>query len=253
MNHGLDIALSLSASLAEAGRGVKVRSTTAGPPALLLELYDIENCPYCRLVREALTELDLDAIIYPCPKGGVRFRQKAQELGGKQQFPFLVDPNTGAQMYESANILAYLSATYGDGRMPGRLGRAFIAAGSLGVSALRIGRGQRTAEGGELPAKPLELYSFETSPFARIVRERLCELEIPYILRNCGRRQGLDWLPIPPLRKKLAPDYAPVQRNRKALSDGPGTVQVPYLIDPNTSVSMYESGDILAYLDRTYG
>ncbi len=36
------------------------------------------------LVREALTELDLDAIIYPCPKGGVRFRQKAQELGGKQ-------------------------------------------------------------------------------------------------------------------------------------------------------------------------
>ena len=39
-------------------------------PIQLLQLYDIENCPYCRLVREALTELDLDVEIYPCPKIG---------------------------------------------------------------------------------------------------------------------------------------------------------------------------------------
>ena len=33
------------------------------------------------------------------------------ELGGKQRFPFLVDPNTGQQMYESDDIIQYLFAT----------------------------------------------------------------------------------------------------------------------------------------------
>ena len=42
-----------------------------------------------RLVREALTELDLDAMIYPCPKGGKRFRPLATDLGGKTRFPLL--------------------------------------------------------------------------------------------------------------------------------------------------------------------
>ena len=46
-------------------------------------------------VREALTLLDLDVLIYPCPKGGPTYRPKAQQMSGKAQFPFLVDPNTG--------------------------------------------------------------------------------------------------------------------------------------------------------------
>ena len=49
-------------------------------------------------VREALTLLDLDVLIYPCPKGGTTFRPRARELSGKEQFPFLVDPNTGANL-----------------------------------------------------------------------------------------------------------------------------------------------------------
>lgn len=48
-------------------------------------------------VREALTLLDLDVLIYPCPKGGTTFRPRARQLSGKEQFPFLVDPNTGAK------------------------------------------------------------------------------------------------------------------------------------------------------------
>lgn len=252
MNRRLDVALSLAASLVAAGRGVKVRSVTrqAQQP---LALYDMENCPHCRVVRETLTALDLDAMIYPCPKGGSRFRPVVQESGGKQQFPFLVDPNTGTKLYESADILAYLHSTYGDGRWPGRLGRSATKAGSLGATMLRVGRGQRSAGAARLPAQTLELYSFEGSPFARFVRERLCELEIPYLLRNCGRRQGLDWLPIPPLRARLAPGYAPVQRNRRWLHEVVGKVQMPCLIDPNTGTRLYESADIVAHIERTYG
>lgn len=252
MNRGLNVALSLGASLVAAGRGVKVRSVTrqAQKP---LELYDMENCPYCRVVREALTALDLDAMIYPCPKGGSRYRETAQERGGQQQFPFLVDPNTGTELYESADILAYLHKTYGDGRGPGLLERSVMAVGSLGASVLRAGRGRRSVGAGRLPTQALELYSFEGSPFARFVRERLCELEIPYLLRNCGRRQGLDWLPIPPLRARLVPAYAPVQRNRRLLHEVAGKVQMPYLVDPNTGTRIYESADIVAYIENTYG
>ena len=31
-----------------------------------------------------------------------------------------------------------------------------------------------------------------------------------------------------------------------------GKMQVPYLVDPNTSAAMFESADIVAYLNATY-
>lgn len=49
--------------------------------------------------------LDLDVLMYPCPKGGPTFRQKVLTLGGKQQFPYMIDPNTKVAMYESDNII----------------------------------------------------------------------------------------------------------------------------------------------------
>jgi len=94
------------------------RPRRARQPARHLQLYEFEACPYCRLVREALTELDLDALIFPTPHGGKRFRPKVEQLGGRQQFPFLVDPNTGESMYESADIIAYLYRRYGDAPRP---------------------------------------------------------------------------------------------------------------------------------------
>ena len=38
-----------------------------------------------RQVREAISILDLDVAVFPCPKGGVTWRPKAVELGGKAQ------------------------------------------------------------------------------------------------------------------------------------------------------------------------
>ena len=109
----LAVSSSVLASRLRGWRGALAYRPADKQPEKLLELYEYEDCPYCRLVREALTELDLDARIYPCPKRGERFRPRVRELGGKLQFPFLVDPNTGTQMYESADIVAYLRETYG--------------------------------------------------------------------------------------------------------------------------------------------
>ena len=39
---------------------------------------------------------------------------------------------------------------------------------------------------------------------------------------------------------------------REAFVARSGKMQVPYLVDPNTNVEMFESADILAYLDETY-
>lgn len=42
-------------------------------------------------------------------------------------------------------------------------------------------------------------------------------------------------------------------RRRPELVALGGKMQVPYLVDPNTGVAMYESDDIVAYLRKTYG
>ena len=36
-----------------------------------------------------------------------------KEWGGKVQLPYLADPNTGKEMFESREIVAYLRETYG--------------------------------------------------------------------------------------------------------------------------------------------
>ena len=102
-----------------------------------------------------------------------------------------------------------------------------------------------------LPRRPLELFSFESSPYSRRVRELLCELELPYVLRNAGKARWQDLGP-PSLRATLFPDLPIEGRNRKALLERAGRVQLPYLIDPNTGVEMFESAEIRKYLLATY-
>ena len=229
MNRALDVATSLAASLARAGVGMSVGAL--GPrPEKPLELYEFEACPFCRKVREALTLLDLDALVLPCPKGGPRFREDVKRRGGKYQFPYLVDPNTGKEMYESDRIVAYLFERYGAGRPPVLLAPGPLTNLSAGLaSAMRPGFGARYRPA-QAPRSPLELWSFEASPFCRIVRECLSSLELPYRLHNLGKGS--------PRRPAF------VQRS--------GKMMVPWLVDPNTGASMFESADIVRYLERTY-
>lgn len=252
MNHTFEVATSLLASAAEQGRGIQI--TSAGQqPKEMLELYDMEGCPFCRVVREALTDLDIDAIIYPCPKNGVRFRPLVERLGGKQQFPFLFDPNTDDTLYESADIVAHLYQQYGSqpAPPPWRI-KGIRTPASIAASILRRGRGVQAQTSPREAEEPLELFSFEASPFARLVRERLTEMELPHIIRQVGRDNFADWL-LPPMREKMMPDYHPTQRNRRLLIERAGRVAVPYLIDPNTGAEMFESKVILEYLESTYG
>jgi glutathione S-transferase len=249
--HSLKVGSSVLASSLRGWRGSLAFRPRTGQPEKLLELYEYEASPYCRLVREALTELDLDVMILPCPSGGTRHRPKALALGGKLLFPFLVDPNTGVKMHESRDIIDYLSKTYGGRlRAPTGIRRGGAVFASFLTTTARGLRGAK-ASPSKAPAKPLELFSFESSPYSRLVRERLCELEIPYLLHNMAKARWEDVGP-PWIRARYFPDLPVEGRNRLNLLDLAGKVQVPYLVDPNTGVAMFESEAILKYLDTTY-
>ena len=252
--HG-EALINLMALTVRAGRGTQAMAPARVKPKKLLKLYDIEVSPYCRLVREVLTELDLDVMILPCPVGGTRFRPDAEKIGGKQQFPLLVDENIGTVLYESAAIIEHLGQHYRRKVRGTRgLGRGLALGSSFMASALQWrpgGLAGLRARPGREAAKPLELYSFEASPYSKPVRARLCELELPYILHNTGKGAWGDMGP-PSFRDKLFKTPKGTTPNRQWLETHTGKVQVPYLIDANTGTAMYESQAILAYLDRTY-
>ncbi len=254
VRHQLGVLSSVVASTFAGWRGAATLSSMVQreQPAQALKLYDMEGCPFCRAVREALTALHLDAEIYPCPKGGTRFRPEVQRLGGKQQFPFFVDPNTGVQMYESADIVDYLFATYGGNRGT----PAMYKVGALKPRISMLGTAARALRGvkarpAKAAAQPLALWSFEASPYSRLVRERLTELEIPYVLHNIGKER---WQDIGPAVFRLKPGpYEPiVGGKREQHFQKYGHMQVPYLEDPNTGVQLLESSAIIDYLEATY-
>ena len=249
MSTMLDVLNSTLTSSLRFWRGTNSRPS-AKQPAKHLQLYEFEACPFCRLVREALTELDLDAMIYPSPHGGKRFRPRVEKLGGKRQFPFLVDPNSRRSLYESADIIGYLYERYGERSPPTRLLRPLDVSSAVLAGIPRLGAGAR-ARSSKAPKKPLELFSFESSPYSRRVRELLCELEIPYLLRSTGKARWQDLGP-PSFRATLFPDLPVEGRTRKELLDRAGKVQVPYLVDPNTGTEMFESDSIRDYLLKTY-
>src|SRR5262245_49864307 len=84
---------SLLASAVRFGSGAVARAIGPRPDGALI-LYELEWCPYSRLVREALSELDLDALIKPCPPGE---REHHIELAqhGQSKFPYLIDRAAG--------------------------------------------------------------------------------------------------------------------------------------------------------------
>jgi len=227
---------SFVATIVRLGRGAypKITADHRPEPKQLLELYDFEGCPYCRKVREVLCELDLDFLVHPVAKGSPR-RSELAQIGGTLQVPFLLDRNTNTRLYESDDISVYLNATYGAGVRAGWSlpVPSFIDDLNSGLaSAARLGRGVRCRTTKKRsPLTPLTLYNMEASPYCRKVREALSELDLEYIVRN-------------------VPKGSP---KRAELSTRGGKVQVPYLVDPNKPVEMYESDDIVAYLESEYG
>jgi glutathione S-transferase len=157
-------------------------------------------------------------------------------LEKKISFPFLVDENTGTQMYESDKIIQHLWENYGQGGIE-PLSFRILGKGKLNMfssflaSILRPDPSMgvlRTPS--KNPEEPLQLWSYEGCPYSRIVREKLCTLEIPYYLHNMAHGSSK--------REEFKSKY--------------GKLQFPFLSDPNTNWNGFESGDIVGYLDKTY-
>ncbi|XP_047153629.1 uncharacterized protein LOC124825131 isoform X2 [Vigna umbellata] len=117
-----------------------------------------------------------------------------------------------------------------DGKVPLSLSLGFLTTLTAGLGMLsRIGKGT-TYTPAKFPPKPLKLWAYEVSPFCKIVREVLVELELPHLLVSCARGSP----------------------KRHILYQKTGHFQVPFLEDPNTGIEMFESAEIIEYLRATY-
>ena len=79
-----------------------------------ITVYRLQACPFCERVVRTLEELDLDYRSRFVEARHSR-RDVVKRLTGARTVPALVDDDTGVTMSESANIVAYLEETYGDG------------------------------------------------------------------------------------------------------------------------------------------
>lgn len=173
-------------------------------PGKRLKIFEFEGCPFCRKVREALSALDLDAVIYPCPRETIkqygvcqdsRFRPLVTQLGGKQQFPYFIDDNENVKLQSSEEIVEYLWATYGHAATPhwtyrwGRLLEKHVPALSMYAPAMlrpSMKHGMLRVPS-RAPDQPLVLWGFEGSPFVKLARGApsffLCSSSFFFILR----------------------------------------------------------------------
>jgi glutathione S-transferase len=79
----------------------------------LLELYQFEECPYCKMVRAKLTDLGIDYLIRNVPRDKTK-REKVIALSGQPSVPVLVDKNTNPHtvLADENDIIAYLERRF---------------------------------------------------------------------------------------------------------------------------------------------
>eukprot|EP01038_Epipyxis_sp_PR26KG_P015566 gene15566-21019_t len=210
-------------------------------PSKPIIIYEYEASPYCRKVREACVILDLTVEYRPCP--GARSgwsSEMSAKTKGKQTVPFMID--TGATevtakngMFESDAIIEYLFETYGPGKsyIPWTLKGDFATQTCIIAGQVRGFAGSRLLPNSRKDLnriKPIEFWGYESSPYCKIVRETLSSLGLAHKMINCGRGSA----------------------NRDVLYKKTGYFQVPFIEDPNTGVSMFESSEIVKYLFDTY-
>jgi glutaredoxin len=247
--NSLDTAASGILSILRLPKGVTVdqHAKDIGDEIRLLQLFDVENNRECRKVRERITELDL--VVEKIIPAAANSRSMTGENGEfkipSKPPPVLVVQESGSGSTKTLSgaeaILEYLdnnflvsSATNTEEN--NQLMEVIESITSNIAGFTRPGRGMEVSPAAlgknvPRPKEPLILYSYDGNQFCRLVREVLLELDIVYELRSAGKQS--------PRREELA-------------SITGGSSQCPYLIDPNTGVSMPESADIVEYLYKTY-
>jgi glutathione S-transferase len=209
-------------------------------PAKPLVLYEYEGSPFCRKVREAALILDIPLELRPCPGARAGFARELQERTGRMTVPYLIDPNDGLEMFESEDIIEHMLDNYGpprdayDPKALWPLRGAFATITATFATIVRGNAGSKRQENARPDNEnmlPLELWGYEPSPFVRPVREKLCALCLKHTLVPTSRGSA----------------------NRDRLIERTGVqFQVPFLVDPNTGVELFESPDIIDYLEEVY-
>ena len=76
----------------------------------MINLYYLSTCPYRKKVIDFLDSNNIEyKLLYINEHENFN---KLLKIGKKRQVPFIVDTNTGNVMYESADIIEYLSKEY---------------------------------------------------------------------------------------------------------------------------------------------
>jgi glutathione S-transferase len=95
-----------------------------------ITLYRLQACPFCERVVRTLHEYDLDyqsRFVEPLHSK----RDAVKRESGVRTVPVIVDERTGVTMAESAKIVEYLDATYGeDGQLAAPSAESTAAGGS---------------------------------------------------------------------------------------------------------------------------
>jgi len=202
-------------------------------PVSQLILFHSTDCPDSKRVRECLSILDLDALVYPCPSGGPAFDTPYRSDGDTGAVPVLVDPNSGKTISGSGDdIVEYLYTQYGNPNKIPWLLKSNGLSNFLVNMALKIRgiSGGSYSGKGLVPEEPLVFWSYEASPFCSVVQEVLCGLAVPHVLITVARGSA----------------------KRSILFERRGHFQAPYLYDPNSGVALFESAAIIEYLKSKY-
>ncbi|KAL8273332.1 hypothetical protein Esti_002736 [Eimeria stiedai] len=223
-------------------------------PIKHLILYEFEPSPWCRRVREVLSVLRIDYISHPCPRESLavlgyckdsRFRNELKAKGKRLQFPYLDDPNTGTQLYESGCIIEYLWKEYGaEAKAPLNYQVATFLPVEIATHLLAcccrplMSFGMLRAPS-KKPEAPLELFGCEASPCARRVREALCCLELPYVVHVSGK----------PGTGRVSSD---AKKHGGSLFTPMCQALGVSLWDPNTKMELSQMSEIVSYLRDTY-
>lgn len=72
----------------------------------MLELFVLENCPYCQKVIKFLEQEHMK--YQKIDISNKESENSLIQIGGKRQVPFLIDTERNIQMYESNDIIEYL-------------------------------------------------------------------------------------------------------------------------------------------------
>lgn len=76
----------------------------------MINLFYLSTCPYCKKVIDFLDSSNIEYILLDINEQ--ENFNKLMKIGKKRQVPFIIDTNTGNVMYESADIIDYLSKEY---------------------------------------------------------------------------------------------------------------------------------------------